>query len=186
MLAALWPSEASAQKNREISFSIGSTYDGFKRSDYHSQMEAWDLCSGYEGRFIRTETDPILGLEYHYFVTDRIKIGGIISWLRSQDRYFDPLERHFTDSRDSHNAYLMAQAKYCYIRSDEWQLYSGVGLGGSLSATILEGETVTPKPGFAYEAILLGVRQSVVIPVYAELVLGNATFGIRCGIGLNF
>lgn len=186
MLAVLWPSEASAQKKREISLSIGSTYEGFVVPNYYSQMEVWDLCSGYEGRYIKTETDPIIGLEYQYFVADRIKIGGILSWLRSCDKYYDPLQRRFTDSRDTHKAFLMAQAKYCYIRNEDWQLYSGLGLGGSLFMTFAEGDKFTPTPGFAYEAILLGVRQSLVVPVYAELVLGNAAFGIRCGIGLNF
>lgn len=186
MLAVLWPSEASAQKKREISLSIGSTYTGFMKTDVYSEREVWDLYSGYEGRYISYEYSPVLGLEYQQFVTDRIKIGGILSWLYTSDIFYEPVMREYTDTRVKHTAFLMAQAKYCYIHNENWQLYSGVGLGGSLSATIAEGEKITPKPGFAYEAILLGVRQSVVAPVFAELVFGNAAFGIRCGIGINF
>ena len=108
------------------------------------------------------------------------------AWGMSSDGYYEPIEDRFTNWRSTHNFYLMAQARYFWLDRSNWQLYSGAGIGGKLSVTFIDSKYQAMKPGLAYEAILLGFRESSTYPVFAELVFGNSSFIGRFGIGFTF
>ncbi|MBO4557357.1 MAG: hypothetical protein J5693_01965 [Bacteroidales bacterium] len=185
VLASLLPQAANAQNRREIVFTLGVPAERYL-SDYTNDIYSWDLYSGYEPRFVKDYFTPALGVQYQQFVTNRINIGVMGAWAATGDRLYEPVDRAFSDNRDQHNFYLLAQARYYYKNQGDWQFYSGLGVGGKLSATFLNDKRQSLKPGLAYEAVLLGIRQDVIIPIFAELIYGNTSFGARFGIGFTF
>lgn len=179
------PEQAQPQTRREFVLTLGIPADIYI-SNYSRDIESWDLMSGYESRFVKDVFYPMVGIQYQQFVSSRIELAGVASWAMSTDRLFDPIERSYGARQYLHNYYLLAQARYYYVNQSEWQFYSGVGLGGKLSTTFFNGKMQSIKPGLAYEAILFGYRNSVVIPFYTELVFGNTCFIGRIGIGFTF
>lgn len=189
LLAILAPELAHAQPQigdrHDIVFTMGIPADSFF-TDYTYSTSVWDLYSGYEGRYVKEYFTPVFGLQYRQFVAKRISVGAMAAWGMHSDSYFEPVEDLFTTHRSHHNFYLMAQARYFWLEKGYWQLYSGAGIGGKLTATFTERKYKTMKPGLAYEAILLGFRESSTYPVFAELVFGNSSFIGRVGIGFTF
>ena len=185
LIACLWPQAAAAQNRREIVFTLGLPGDKQFMESVNDDY-VWDLYSGYESRFIQNGFSPILGVQYQQFVSKRINVGVTGAWAMNVDRLYEPIERVYTDRRDLHYFCLLAQARYYYKNEGDWQFYSGVGIGGNLSATFLNEKRQALKPGIAYEAVLFGIREDVFIPVFAELVYGNTAIGARFGIGFTF
>lgn len=187
LLAVLAPqlAQAQARDRHDVVLTIGIPADSFF-TEYTHDTSVWDLYSGYEGRYVKDFFTPVFGLQYRQFVAERISVGAMAAWGMSSDGYYEPIEDSFTNWRSLHNFYLMAQARYFWLDRSNWQLYSGAGIGGKLTATFTERKYQTMKPGLAYEAILLGFRESSTYPVFAELVFGNSSFIGRFGIGFTF
>ena len=185
LIACIWPQTAAAQNRREIVFTIGTPGDK-QIMEPVNDTYAWDLYSGYEPRFVQNGFGPILGIQYQQFVSKRINVGVMGAWAMNVDRLYEPIEREYSDRRDLHYFCLLAQARYYYKYEGDWQFYSGLGLGGNLSATFLNEKRQSLKPGLAYEAVLFGVREGIIVPVFAELIYGNTAIGARFGIGFTF
>ena len=174
-----------AQNRREIVFTLGLPGDK-QFLETGNDNYTWDLYSGYESRFVQNGFSPMLGIQYQQFVSNRINVGVMGAWAMNTDRLYEPIERIYTDRRDLHYFCLLAQARYYYKNEGNWQFYSGLGVGGNLSATFLNKKHQSLKPGIAYEAVLFGIREDIFIPVFAELIYGNTAIGARFGIGFTF
>jgi len=183
--AAFVAMDAGAREKSEVYLSAGA-YPCEVVSDFIANGFArWDLSSGYQKRFNYSGYGPVVGLEYQHFVSDKVKIGGICSWLYTSGDYYDPAFERNTSRRINNYVYLMAQARYCYQHTDRWQVYLGGGAGASLCAEYMEGDNMSFKPKFAFEVIPLGIANSSVVPVYLDLVMGNTVLGLRMGIGFK-
>lgn len=188
-LAALFAMPAQAQEkikdNGEIAISVSFPYEMIYE-DMTYESEIWDLYSGYEPGFRNTRYTALFGVEYQKFVTNRIKIGGILSYYAAIEDAVQPIGEIELGKHYRNNIALMAQARYCYLHTDKWQLYSGVGLGGFMQMGTMKGTKPTFKPGLAGEAIIFGAEFGPKVPFYWEMVAGNRAILYRFGISYKF
>lgn len=174
-----------AKDNNEVAISISFPYE-MVYEDMTYESEIWDLYSGYEPGFRNTRYTALFGVEYHRFITKRIKLGGILSYYGAIEDAVQPVSDIELGKHYRNNVALMAQARYCYLHTDKWQLYSGVGLGGSMLMGTMKGTKPTFKPALAAEAIIFGAEFGPKVPFYWEMVAGNRAVLFRFGLAYKF
>lgn len=187
-LAALFALPAKAQDKGEQQFAITLSfpYEMLYGENIYPYYNAWDLYSGYEPGYRNAAWTPTFGVEYSRFVTNRIRLGGTFSWYNVSEDYFSPIGDITLGKHYRNNFYLLFQAKYCYMHTRKWQLYSGAGIGGSMELGTMAGSTPTFKPGLAAELVIFGAQFGPEVPFFWEFGVGHASMLYRFGLAYKF
>ena len=87
--------------------------------------------------------------------------------------------------------YLLPNVRFTYVRSDVFNMYSGVGLGlGVLSGFSAEKSAFAGIGGAdiqpAFQAVPVGIQFGRTIYGIAEVSMGTMNLGLRAGIGCRF
>ena len=87
--------------------------------------------------------------------------------------------------------YLLPNVRFTYVRSDVFNMYSGVGLGlGVLSGFSAEKSAFAGIGGAdiqpAFQAVPVGIQFGRKIYGIAEVSMGTMNLGLRAGIGCRF
>ena len=178
---------AFAQKTQEVFFSIGvMPYDYLNGSSFGYYNSSNDLYDSYETQYWNTMSSGMFELEYHRFLTDRIRVGGCAAYCYSTADLYDPVEDAVIGNRRTNNLFLTAQVRFCYMHTEKGELYSGAGAGAKLSLNSYSLQQGDQNAGLAGEVILIGLAYGRKVPVYFECVVGNTQAPYRFGIGYKF
>ena len=182
-VAMALPAKAQDAGESQIALTLSFPFELTYGDTYNYR---WDLYSGYEPGYRNIECGPSVGVEYGIFVTKKIRLGAALSWYHSSEDYYIPagdviLGKHYRD-----NFYLKAQARYCYLHTRKWQLYSGAGVGGTLTLGTMKNERPTLKPGITGEVIAFGAQFGPKVPFFFENVIAPDAMIWRFGLAYKF
>ena len=171
LLAALLIGVSSfAQEKGEIILVVGFPTEMTFENLYYAFYSPDDLYSSYEPQYIRREAmTPVIGVEYTRSVTEKIKLGGAVSWYYANDVLYDPVQDEFLGTRNINNAFVYATAKYCYTKTKKQQ-----GMKSSIA------------PKLAWEIVPIGLTAGEKVYFFVDIALGNMSYATRLGLGYKF
>ena len=188
LLAALSIGISSfAQEKGEIILVVGFPTEMTFENLYYAFYSPDDLYSSYEPQYIRREAmTPVIGVEYTRSVTEKIKLGGAVSWYYANDVLYDPVQDEFLGTRNINNAFVYATAKYCYTKTKKHQFYSGAGLGLGMTLYSQQGMKSSIAPKLAWEIVPIGLTAGEKVYFFVDIALGNMSYATRLGLGYKF
>ena len=170
---------------------LGLAYSAYTPLGYTTDARwtpAWDFCSVDDGSY--TSSNPhwyTLGVEGGRWFKEWLYFGGAAVWSGGFDNLYEAYpypKRSRVYTYMSHNITLMPIVRFAWLRRGIVQLYSGVGLGLSLSFT----ERVEDRyvlPDVAFDATFVGI--SVGRDLFGYLDIGAGSRGvISFGVGYRF
>lgn len=182
-VATVLPAKAQDAGESQIAVTLSFPFELTYGDMYDSR---WDLYSGYEPGYRNIVCGPSLGVEYGKFITRRIRLGAALSWYNATEDSYIPAGDVILGKHYRNNFYLKAQVRYCYLHTRKWQLYSGAGVGGSLTLGTMKGERPTLKPGLTGELIAFGAQFGPKVPFFFENVFSHDAMIWRFGLAYKF
>ncbi|MCX2681992.1 hypothetical protein OOZ15_18720 [Galbibacter sp. EGI 63066] len=175
LLALVGVVNVNAQEKNEIRVSLS---DAIPLELSYGLAKSFESILDGEGSDFEIATFGMLNLNYQRSITDRIKVGAGVSYLKFQDKK--------GNSKDNDLNYLafMPQFEYTYLKSGILELYGNTSAGVVGLFYKIENKNETDF-GFAYQVNPIGIRVGKKIGGFAEVGCGFKGF-VNVGIDFKF
>ncbi|RUT72211.1 hypothetical protein D0817_00910 [Flavobacterium cupreum] len=139
--------------------------------------------SGVKYKDAKNKTIGMFEAGYRYNINERLKIGGDLSYLKSEDTFKASTANAKSVTRNTNYLMGLATVEFSYIRTSLLNFYGSGGLG-IISGSIKEtgGSYSSNEVGFAYQINPAGLRVGKKLGAFVELGYGYkgiATAGIN-------